>query len=280
MARPHVEFIQSQQLAWAPAPWGWLEGCDVKMLSADAENGGATALVRLPAGWRSKESGHLCSHWELLVIDGSVLINERAYEQDCYAFFPAGHGLQSITAKETTTLLVLFDSLPAWVSGAAAAGQFDTSAAVEFLDAYEMRWECAGMDPAYADTGLRWKILRHDPGRQETTMLVTCPPHLHPPDWSGPQEIHDCVEEMFLLSGDYLSNVGIMREGAYFWRPPGIRHGPYGTRGGNLALIRTLGAPLENNWTGEFRISRNPPLRPALPRDMQGIMARDERARY
>jgi hypothetical protein len=101
-------------------------------------------------------------------------------------------------------------------------------------------------------------------------MLVSCPPHLHPPGWRGPQERHGCVEEMFLLSGDYLSNVGTMRAGAYFWRPPGIAHGPYGTRFGNLAIIRTLGAPLENNWTdATVGISRDPPLAAQLPPEMR-----------
>ena len=81
--------------------------------------------------------------------------------------------------------------------------------------------------------------------------------------------MHDCVEEMFLISGDYLSNVGRMREGAYFWRPPGIPHGPYGSRGGSLCLIRFVGGAHVNHWSSsqhsfDYEQAYEPQLPPEL----------------
>jgi hypothetical protein len=237
-------------------------------LSQDRGNGAATALVLLDAGWNSDAHGYLDAAEELLVLEGDVEFDGRLFRQDCYAYLPAGTLRRGISTDCGALLIVFFDREPRWHAGAPAPGEFDTTGGVAYRDAFEMQWEHEGMDPAYGDAGLRWKLLRGGPGQSVMTMLLSTPPHLHPPAWRGPQERHDCVEEMFLISGDFLSNVGIMRQGAYFWRPPGIAHGPYGARSGNLALIRTLGAPLVNNWTKrELTISRNPPFAPQLCAD-------------
>lgn len=270
MSRPHVEFIQSQALAWQPSPWRHLPGCQVKLLSRDAESGAASALVRLPAGWAIDGAGFLTSGQEFLVLEGAMDVNGRRYEQDCYAWLPAGYPLRGCSTASGAIVLIFFDREPHLVEGAPESGRFDLAGAIEFRDAYQMEWESEGMDPAYAAVGLRWKQLRGSPHGRECTMLVACPPHLHPPHWRGPQEVHECVEEMYLLSGDYLSSLGTMYAGAYFWRPPGIAHGPYGTRGGNLAVIRTLGAQLENNWTHhEVALTREPSYQPSLPDGMR-----------
>jgi len=266
MTRDHVEFIQSQQLEWTVSPWAHLAGATCKLLSRDAVDGGATALVRLDAGWRDDRSGHLDASEEILVLEGEMALDGRTFHQDCYAFRPAGTLRTALASSSGALLIVFYDREPRWHAGAPAAGRYDLSGAVPFRDAFDMPWEHQGMDPAYGDVGLRWKLMRGGPGQDDMTMLVACPPHLHPPAWRGPQERHDCVEEMFLIGGDYLSNVGVMRQGAYFWRPPGILHGPYGTRSGNYAIIRTLGAPLVNNWSeDQVEISRTPPLTPYLP---------------
>lgn len=275
MARTHVEFLQAQSLDWQDTPIAHLAGTRCKMLSRDAGSGACSILLRLPQGWHRDGCWHLDADEEFLVLDGEFSLGEQRYQPDCYARLPPYWTRGPLRAHAETVLLCFFDRAPQAEAGVAAGAADALRDAVPMLDPFEMPWESAGMDPAYADIGLRWKMLRGRIGAADTTMLVTCPPHLHPPRWRGPQEIHDCVEEMFLLSGDYLSNVGRMREGAYFWRPPGIAHGPYGTRCGNLALIRTLGAPLENNWTREeVTISRNPPAQPFLPAALRARHAR------
>ena len=266
MGRPHVEFLQTQALEWQPTPLAHLTGTLCKMLSRDEASGACSMLLRLPEGWQHAGPWHLDVEEEFLVLDGQMSLGEHDYVEDCYGRLPAWWTRGALRVGKEAVLLCFFERAPTAAMGVDVRAGEASRCAVPRLDAFEMAWESAGMDPACADIGLRWKMLRGRIGDAQTTMLVACPPHLHPPQWRGPQEVHDCVEEMFLLSGDYLSNVGRMREGAYFWRPPGIAHGPYGTRHGNLALIRTIGAPLENNWTrGEVEISRDPVARPFLP---------------
>ena len=275
MPRAHVEFIQSQALPWTPSPWPCLAGCQAKLLSRDLETGAASAVVRVGAGWGRPMPGWIDARLELFVLEGALDVNGRRYEQDCYASLPAGYPYRGCRSEDGAVVLAFFDGEPVWHDGPPPPGEHDLSDAIEFLDAYEMPWAREGMDPAYADLGMQWKLLRGSPLGADATMLVACPPHLHPQGWRGPQEVHDCVEEMFLLSGDYQSNVGLMSHGAYFWRPPGVAHGPYGSRGGSLALIRTQGAALENHWTvHEVPISRAPAYAPALPGHLEAYRHR------
>jgi hypothetical protein len=271
MARPHVEFIQSQALPWQPSPWPHLPGCQTKILSRDPDTGAASAIVRVPPGWSEIREGWLGAGVELFVIEGEIDLNGRQYAQDAYAWLPRGYPFRSMATTTGAVALVFFEAEPTWHAGVRPNAGPDPSDAIEMVDAFRLPWSCEHMDPAYADVGLRWKILRGSPDDAFCTMLVSCPPHVHPPDWAGPQEVHDCIEEMFLLSGDFLGNRGTMTTGAYFWRPPGIAHGPYGTRGGSLALIRTLGAPLVNHWTPhDLKISRAPTYQPVLPDALRG----------
>lgn len=273
MARPHIEFVQSQELPWAGIPWNWPgEAVSVKMLSEDDGNGACSAILRYPAGWRHDTPGWLDANEEFLVLEGELSINDEVYARDCYAYLPAGFTREVTASESGAVVLTFFDKAPVFTAG---SGSYDESALVLKRDAFEMKWECEGMDPVYAEVGLRWKMFRHDPATKDTTMLIYVPPHMHPEDWKGPQERHDCVEEMFLIDGDFLSNVGLMCEGAYFWRPPGIAHGPYGTRSGNLTLIRTLGHDLVNNWTEhEVSISREPEYKPFLPETLAPLRER------
>jgi hypothetical protein len=271
MARPHVEYIQSQALPWQPSPWPHLPGCQVKILSRDADTGAASALIRLPPAWSEVREGWLGAGAELFVVDGTFDLNGRQYMQDAYAYLPAGYPYRSLATETGAVVLTCYDAEPVWLEGVHPAVGPDPSDAIEMIDAFDLVWSSEGMDPAYAAVGLRWKILRGSPGGTQATMLVSAPPHVHPPGWTGPQEVHDCVEEMFLLSGDYVGDRGTMYTGAYFWRPPGMAHGPYGSRGGSLALIRTFGAPLRNHWTPHHvRLSRTPAYQPVLPDGLRG----------
>ena len=173
------------------------------------------------------------------------------------------------------TFVAFYGAEPRPAEPTAAEGVF-------ICDAFAMPWSCEGMDPAYGDAGMRWKILREDPVAQDVTMLVSTPPHLIPPGWTGPQEQHDCVEEAFIVSGDFVSPIGTMRSGAYFWRPPHILHGPYGSVGGSLALIRTLGHALENNWSEDtVTLEPDPAYRPVIPVQLRdALQAWEEPARY
>jgi hypothetical protein len=53
---------------------------------------------------------------------------------------------------------------------------------------------------------------------------------------------------MYLISGETHGNRGVMRPGAYFWRPADAPHGPYGTLTGNLYFFRTKGGALSTQY--------------------------------
>ena len=78
-----------------------------------------------------------------------------------------------------------------------------------------------------------------------------------------------------MVSGDMTCHVGIMRTGAYFWRPPEILHGLDCTRSGFLMFCRTPGSNKTiSNWTTEkYPVSWSPEQRPVLPEALQSLGA-------
>ena len=75
MGRPHIEFIQSQALAWAPSPWQGLYGdTEVKVLSRDEGSGETSNLIRYPAGWSRTDPEYLAVDEELYVLGGELTI--------------------------------------------------------------------------------------------------------------------------------------------------------------------------------------------------------------
>ena len=76
---------------------------------------------------------------------------------------------------------------------------------------------------------------------------------------------------MYLLEGEMAGNLGIMRAGAYFWRPPEVKHGPYGSKTGSLILFRSRGGPLSTTFYDDGEFSWSPPHRPVLPAGLQGL---------
>ena len=62
-------------------------------------------------------------------------------------------------------------------------------------------------------------------------------------------ETHPHVEELFLLDGEISMPQGLLKRGAYFWRPGGIQHGPIGTRAGCTCFFRCKEGPFSTDWT-------------------------------
>jgi quercetin dioxygenase-like cupin family protein len=114
---------------------------------------------------------------------------------------------------------------------------------VTFTDSTSLEWQIPWVKgPA---PGLRLKLLWRDEQSGAYSRLLSVDP-----GWREPRlEHHDCSEEAFVLEGDMtMGSLGTMRPGAYFWRPPGIKHGPMHSSSGALILIRTDGA-LFNYYT-------------------------------
>lgn len=269
MPRPFIEFIQQQVLPWQQGLYGGARSeVSVRMLSLDEETGASSLLLYYPPGWARDEAEHLTADEELFVLDGELVIAGRRYPQYAYAHLPAGYVRDSQAAPDGATVLCFFSAEPRAVSGAPAGGSCDERRLVEYVHALDGEWG-GNFHPQFPP-GAGRKFLRRDPlDGEETWLLGTMPLR----NGRRPEK-HPVVEEMYLLAGELVGHVGLMRPGAYFWRPPEEWHGPFGSLTGNLMLFRTKGGPLSTEYTEhEVAFSWTPAHQPVLPDHLAGYGA-------
>jgi hypothetical protein len=262
MARPWIEFVQSQRIPWRQGGLGEARaGVEVKRLSTDGETGACSLLVRYPAGWESA-GGALAVDDELLVLDGSLRIGGREYGALAYAHFPAGFATGGWSSSTGAVVLEFFSATPA---RARTADAHDAERLVLHKSSFEVPYT-GNFHPDFPP-GAGRKLLYVDPRTRDTSWLLGTLPLR----WAERAEVHPTVEEMYLLAGEVHGNRGIMRPGAYFWRPPSIPHGPYGSLTGNLYFFRTKGGMLtttyadasrEFSWWPEYTPVLSPELEP------------------
>ncbi|MEE8308132.1 MAG: DUF4437 domain-containing protein [Gammaproteobacteria bacterium] len=259
MPRPHTEFIHS--LAQASSGWsrpGLGPGIQARVLSHDPLGGGSSLVLSYPAGYRSKDTA-LAVAEELFVMDGSVEIAGIRFDQHHYGFLPPGTSRSEVASSEGATVLCFFDAEPITAAE-------NPAAKLQHQATAEMPWGPGIADPNLQFMGLGRKVLRDDPERQERVLLLTMAPQAYPNDQGVPQIAHPCVEEMYLFSGDVISEYGVMQTGAYFWRPPMIFHGPHGSRHGAFMMVRFVEGRHENIWAEEpSYFDPHPSLRPVIP---------------
>lgn len=266
MGREHVEFVQAQDLAWE-ADEAFVS-LDRKLLSIDTDTGARTQLQRYPAGYQYVEAQQLACGEEFYVLEGSFYLNNYEYSPGCYGYFPAGFTRSKCYVPDGAVLLRFFDHAP--VDYATDAEGADERAKgrdpILCLDTYRMSWDYSVHDIKLAHLGFARKNLRIDPITGQRTFLFMTSPQSHPTNFSGPRESHPTPEEAYQLYGDLTGHLGCMYAGAYFWRPPHIPHGPYGTMGGSLSLIRFVDGAHVNIWTQEhFPWTYRQPYTPVLP---------------
>jgi hypothetical protein len=265
MTRPHIEFIQAQLIPWrrigqeAARP-----DAEYKFLSRDSETGACSTLIRYPAGWRRDGANAIEAAEEFYVLDGCLEIDGTRYNHDSYGYFPPKTPHSSIAAPNGAVVLTFFDAEPA----ACAPGDPALKEKAIMIDALHMPWDMTLNDPKLAHLGISRKDLRLDPQTGERTFLSMVLPHAEPAGKEGPTEQHPIVEEAYMISGSLTGPQGTMEPGAYFWRPPGIAHGPFGTRWGCVSLIRFVGGKHVNVWSEENApFSFTAPYDPVLPED-------------
>lgn len=251
MARPWIEFLYAQKLPWNQGLYGGARpDVESKILSIDESAGDSSTLVRYPAGWERTEPEVLAAEEEFFILDGSIQINGQLYQRECYANFPAGYVRSSARSPNGCVALTFFDSEPRLSED--HSGTYDPADLIAFINTFEMKWDSATADPSLEWMGNRRKVLKWDRQYdQKHTFLFTTPPHIFPENWACPTLTHPCVEESFMLSGELTGPFGRMNEGAYFWRPEEIPHGPFGTRDGGFSLIRFKYGPHINVWGEE-----------------------------
>ncbi len=268
MGRSHIEFIQTQAVPWqADIYAGNRTGIESKTLSTDPDSGAASVVIRYPAGWLQQGAGYLNADEELFVLEGSIEINGRTYGEYGYAFLPAGYRRDTFSVSSGAVVLTFFEATPDFVSGTTPDGLYDQKRLVEFIDGlnqpYDNDFARMGSEDVNQN-GIALKLLREDPYDREQTWLLGALAF-----WpGGAVEIHPVVEEMYLLSGDIIGPHGSMKEGAYFWRPEGLRHGPFATAAPTLHLFRAKGGPLSTEfYPPEEALGWEMPYKPILPKE-------------
>lgn len=246
MPRPHIEFLQAQTVGWSASSSVPNVGCLSKTLSVDPDSGASTGILRYPGGLCVDKPFSLSCDEELFVLDGAFSIGDVEYEQGDYAYLPAGHIREAVRSADGADVLTFYESSPSIRQG--NDGRYDESQLIERLRTRDMAWGSAS-DAKVAAPAVGRKLLRPDTAIGERTWLLKI-------DVADGQrydlngvECHPCVEEMFLLDGDIAMTTGVLRSGAYFWRPPNIPHGPMGTTAGFVALFRAKEGTFTTAWS-------------------------------
>ncbi|MBM3503105.1 MAG: DUF4437 domain-containing protein [Alphaproteobacteria bacterium] len=272
MARPHIEFVPAQFLPWQRGLYEDVRpGVETRVLSRDFDTGAASLMLRYPAGFARPEREHLSADEEFFVLDGIIEINGQRYDRHCYGFYPAGYVRYGVYSGAGAVVLTFFSREPRARSGIPIFGP-DPARVVRCLDTRRMvpsDTHRASMFPGIKPSGTVHKRLKTDPATDEVTWLV-----LIRGGWAMTQnEIHPCVEEEFTIAGEMVGPHGTMRPGAYFWRPPGIEHGPFASATGTIHFIRGLGGRYTTKLREVAPSPWNVPYDPILPPDYRQHVA-------
>ncbi len=269
--RPHVEFVQAQMLPWRRVPLGAARpDSEYKFLSRDAETGACTCLTRYAPGWSREGDEFMSATEEFYVLEGAIEINGIQFGTDHYGYLPRGVLRRTMSSPQGAVVLTFFDAQPD--THPVTADTVLNEAEILHCDVLHMPWDMRVNDSKLAHLGISRKDLRTDPVTGERTFLSMMLPHSEPPGSQGPRESHPIVEESFMIAGSLVGPQGEMHAGAYFWRPPGIPHGPFGTRWGAVALIRFVGGRHVNIWSAdEAPFDFHQPYDPVLPPELEHL---------
>lgn len=269
MTRPWIEFLYAQNLPWEKGLYGGArDDVEVKTLSMDDRAGDASVILKYPAGWHRDTPEALTAEEEFYVLDGEIEINGQVYTRDCYGCFPAGYVRTKAQSKTGCVALTFFDAAP--TRSRTLDGAFEQEDLVPFINTLDMKWDTSTADPTLEWMGNRRKLLKWDREYdQKGTFLFATSPQIYPENWACPELTHPCVEETFMLSGEFIGPYGRMGKGAYFWRPEEKPHGPFGTREGAFALIRFKYGKHTNIWGNtDVAYSFDFPYKPILPPEL------------
>ncbi len=265
MARPHIEYIQSQAVPWMPSTTR--AGAFAKSLSEDPDTHAATRLMRYPAGWHLAPSHYLESDEEFFVLDGALWVGSMEYKKGDYAYLPAGMPRPSMHSDTGAVVLTFHEGKHDVIEDEGPGPMYDAARLIAKKESATMPWTNPS-DPIVAATanGAGRKLLREDAVTGERTWMLRFGADDPQKMTHGRIETHPVVEEMFLLDGEVSMPYGTLKQGAYFWRPAGIEHGPVGTLKGLFGFFRCKGGPLTTKWsTEELPIAWNAPHKPTVP---------------
>lgn len=265
--REHIEFIQAQRLPWGDAKGYGFAGGSIKLLSHDPDDGSFSSVLKLPPGW-SRQGGALAFDEELYILDGDLQVEGVAYPDNAYGFMAAGSTRNALSAPREVVLLYFRSGIVAEALRTSAAA---AQRSVGMIDLGTANWdgdfEKLGLGPLAS--GARMKVLREDPFSHETTYISASIAYRI----GTRAERHPIVQEFFMLSGELAGELGVMHAGAYCWRPPMVKHAPYGSPTGAVILFRGIGGKHETYWEDGPPFSFRPDHNPILPERLKPLGA-------
>ena len=245
--RGWVELAHAQEILWEPMHGeNWPVGAEVRVLSIDGLSGSLTGVVRIPPGYRRGPGSH-SGEVEYYVLSGGLIVGETLRGRGYYEYNPPGT-LQPMWASDQGAELLFMarQGKPDFEPG---VGE-NTDTGKLMLETERMPWEFTPVEGP--PPGLCVKLLRINEATGELAALVSNVPRFEYPKL----EFHDCIEEIYCISGDiWLGNSGTMQSGSYLWRPPYITHGPFYSEDG-VVLFLWVDETLINHFVDDPGSSR------------------------
>ena len=269
MPRPHVEFIQVQSVAWSDESTLRLQrAARVKLLNADPERTDCTALVEYSSRASPMTPFHRSGSEELFVLSGEINLNGMPLRRHYYAYLPAGYERKRVECPTGALVLTFLSGGDGDILGPNPRN-VPAGPPPQIVDTPAMQWDGSTIDPRLAHLRLSRKILRISTEEPCRTYLLAGLPHGRPAGSTLQLERHEYAEEMYLISGDMASPQGVMRPGAYFYRPRDKVHGPHFSDNGFFMFLRNRGTTsIRTEWMGDSRsLPMDPPYDPILPFD-------------
>ena len=135
MARPHIEFVQSQVLPFSKGLYGGSRPeVQMRILSIDNDFGDASTMIRWPAGWSRTEPEYYDCDEEFLVLEGSLEINGNIYRKHDYAHLSKGYLRKSQSCNSGAVRISFFSSEPHAILADSAGNGFDAKRLVERIE--------------------------------------------------------------------------------------------------------------------------------------------------
>jgi len=254
-----VSMYSEEGLSWKPLTIpGMPLGSEAKLLSQDDKLGALSLLSYLPIGSRTEARGYRNADEEIFLLEGDLTIGDQQMTKYSYAFIPAGVVRGPSSTRQGAVFLQWFNKTPDFVESDRDKLGARGYAAVKDWNFFERPWSTDTF-PVYRKgppiTGIRLKLLRHDPDTSEMTW-ISFSVGGGPASWAGSLwEMHPTFEEYYLIEMTKELTVGECLPGGptpvtfgprgYWFRPAGIGHiGPLRRlEGYGLFIVRT-GGPL------------------------------------
>lgn len=247
IGRAHTDFVQTQVVPGRVLGDNNSQpGVEGIPLSYNAKGDKAvTVLFRYPVGWSMPRPHYVNSDQEFYVLDGSLDLDGTIYKVGDYAYLPAGYQHNLMASKTGALLLNYYEGEHLAFYEPAPAGMYIPERLIKKIETKAMAWsDDTSVGAKALGKNVQRKLLRTDAATGESTWLVKVDADDASKTIQRPTATHQSVEEMFVIEGEVSSPRGVMRTGAYVWRAPNMTAGPFGTKTGYVAIMRSKGGAL------------------------------------